>query len=289
MAGLPMDADILPPSDDRIFKVLLTHPNAKQVLIDVVSTVIERKVINAHVRNIELPAMHLEEKAERFDVNCVVDNGDQINVEMHCSQRAEIGEKRINFLNKYVYYLTDLHSSQKSRGVKYKDMVRTYQATFSLHTVFPERPEFVSRFSLRTADGEQLSDQINMVIIELDKLNEALKKPVQDLTPFEKWSLFFKYAPDPVYREQINAIIRDTERIGMAATLLQEISKDERERAIQRSRRMAETDRISDLLTSEEIGEIRERGKWQQVVADKDAEILRLRSQIAGLRNDGST
>ena len=75
----------------------------------------------------------------------------------------------------------------------------------------------------------------------------------------------------------------------MAATLLQEISKDERERAIQRSRRMAETDRISDLLTSEEIGEIRERGKWQQVVADKDAEILRLRSQIAGLRNDGST
>jgi hypothetical protein len=30
-----MDADILPPTDDRIFKVLLTHPNAKQVLIDV--------------------------------------------------------------------------------------------------------------------------------------------------------------------------------------------------------------------------------------------------------------
>ena len=40
-----MDADILPPSDDRIFKVLLTHPNAKQVLIDLVSTIIERKVI----------------------------------------------------------------------------------------------------------------------------------------------------------------------------------------------------------------------------------------------------
>ena len=198
MAGLPMDADILPPSDDRIFKVLLTHPNAKQVLINVVSTVIERKVIDAQVRNIELPAMHVEEKAERFDVNCVVDNGDQVNV--------------------------------------------------------------------------------------------------------EKWSLFFKYAPDPVYRGQINDIIKDTEEIGMAATLLQEISKDERERAILRSRRMAETDRISDLLTSEEIGEIRERGKWQQVVADKDAkladkdaeiadnraEILRLRSQIAGLRNEGS-
>jgi len=293
MAFLPMDADILPPSDDRIFKVLLTHPNAKQVLIDLVSTIIERKVIDAQVRNVELPVMHVEEKEERFDVNCVVDNGDQVNVEMHCSERAEIGEKRTNFLNKYVYYLTDLHSSQKSRGVKYKDMVRTYQATFSLHTVFPGRRDFVSRFSLRTADGEQLSDQVNMVIIELDKLNDALKKPVQDLTSFEKWSLFFKYAPEPVYRGQINGIIEGTEEIGMAATLLREISRDERERAILRSRRMAETDRISDLLTSEEKGEIRgearEREKWQQVVANKDAEIMRLRSQIAGFQNNGNT
>ena len=41
----------------------------------------------------------------------------------------------------------------------------------------------------------------------------------------------------------------------MASALLQEISKDERERAIFRSRRMAETDRISDLLTAEARGE----------------------------------
>ena len=40
----------------------------------------------------------------------------------------------------------------------------------------------------------------------------------------------------------------------MAATLLREISKDEHERARQRSRRMYETDRISDLLTAREKG-----------------------------------
>ena len=43
----------------------------------------------------------------------------------------------------------------------------------------------------------------------------------------------------------------------MAAGLLQEISKDEHERARLRSRRMYETDRISDLLTAEEKGELR--------------------------------
>jgi predicted transposase/invertase (TIGR01784 family) len=281
---LPADADILPPSDDRIFKTLLTHPDAKQVLIDVISTVIERTVVDVHIRGIEPPVMDIEEKAERFDVNCTVENGDQVNVEMHCSEREEAGVKRINFINKYTYYLADLHSSQKSKGVKYSDLVRTYQATFSMHTVFPARRDFVSRFSLRTADGEQFSDQLNIIIIELDKLNYALKKPVEELTSFEKWPLFFKFAQDPVQRDIINDIIKEKEEIGMAATLLQEISKDEHERARYRSRRMYETDRISDLLTAEARGEARSDTKWQTVVADQDAKLTDKDAEIARLQ-----
>ena len=42
----------------------------------------------------------------------------------------------------------------------------------------------------------------------------------------------------------------------MAAALLQEISQDERERAILRSRRMYETDMTSNLLTAKRKGEI---------------------------------
>ena len=254
---LPADADILPPSDDRIFKTLLTHPDAKQVLIDVVSTIIERPVVDVQVRNIELPVMDVEEKSERFDVNCTTDNGDQVDVEMHSCPQEEIGPEFVNFFNKYIYYLTDLHSSQKSKGKKYYELVRTYQATFCMKTVLSVWPNFVNRFSLRTPDGKQLSDQINIVIIELDKLNYALKKPVEKLTSFEKWSIFFKFAPDLMHRSLINDIIMDKEEIGMAAALLQEISKDEHERARLRSRRMYETDRVSDLLTAETRGEIR--------------------------------
>ena len=62
------------------------------------------------------------------------------------------------------------------------------------------------------------------------------------------------FAPDPLQRNLINDIIKDKEEIGMAAALLQEISQDEHERARLRSRRMYETDRISDLLTAEEKG-----------------------------------
>ena len=281
------DMELLSPTDDRIFKVLLTHPNAKQVLMDIISTVIEQKVTDVQIRNIELPVTYIDEKEQRFDVNCTIDGEDQVDVEMHCEKRVEIGVKFTNFINKYTYYLTDLHSSQLSKGVKYKDLKRTYQITFSKHSVFRKRPGYISWFTLRTIDGYQLTDQINMIIIELDKLENALKKPVEELTAQEKWSLFLNFASNPMHRNIINDIIKDKEEIGMAAAILQEISQDEREKAIARSRRMYETDRESDRLTSEEIGETRANEKWQVVVtekdtviASKDAEIARLHAEL---------
>jgi len=67
----------------------------------------------------------------------------------------------------------------------------------------------------------------------------------------------------------------------MAATLLQEISQDERERARLRSRRMYETDKYSDYHTAIEIGEIREREKSQRVIKEKDTVIAEKEKTIA--------
>jgi len=275
------DTDILPPNDDRIFKRIVTHPDGKQVLMDIISTVINHKVTDVQIRGNELPVSDIEEKEQRFDVNCTIENGDQIDVEMHCEKRVEIGTKFTNFINKYTYYLTDLHSSQKSKSIKYKDLKRTYQITFSTYSVFPKRHNYLSWFTLRTEDGHQLSDQINMIIIELDKMKNALEKPVDMLTNQEKWSLFLNFAQDPVHRDKINDIINNKEEIAMAATLLREISKDEHERARIRSRRMYETDMESDRLTSEEIGENRANEKWQIVVTEKDAIIADKNAELA--------
>lgn len=70
MGLLPMDLDILPPSDDRLFKLILTSPDAKPVLMDLISSIIKRSVVGVEVRNNEIPPNDTEEKAQRFDVNC---------------------------------------------------------------------------------------------------------------------------------------------------------------------------------------------------------------------------
>jgi len=270
MVKIPTDADILPPSDDHIFKTLLTHPNAEGVLMSVISAVLERQVTAVKISNNELPISSDDEKNERLDVNCVIDGNDQVNVEMQASRQIELTDDEYkSFKNKYIYYMTDVHVSQKSKGVKYKDFVRTYQVTFCCHTVFPEKPNFVNRANLRFEDGELFSDQVNMVVVEMSKLGEAVKKSAEDLTPLELWSLFFRFAPDPEHRVLINNVINQNKEIGMAATLLMEISQDEHERARFRSRRKAETDKYSDIATAEERGELKERRKnAQAMIAD---------------------
>jgi len=252
---LPADADILPPSDDHVFKTLLTHPDAKRVLMSVISTVIERKVTGVEIRNNELPAMSVDDKNERLDVNCVVDGGDQVDVEMQCSQVEEdTRDDHRSFINKSIYYLADLHSTQKSKGVKYRDFVRTYQVTFCGYTVFPDWPDFVTSAALRRDTGGLISNQINMVIIEMNKLESHLSVPAESMSWLESWSIFFNYADKPAYRDLINNIITEKEEINMASELLMQISQDDRERARLRSRRMAETDRISNLLTARDNG-----------------------------------
>lgn len=260
MGLLPMGADILPPSDDRVFKLILTSPEAKPVLIDLISSIIKRPVVDVVVRNNEIPPEDTQEKAERLDVNCYIDDNSQVDLEMQASRIEEESDSKYqNLKGKSIYYLCDLHSSQPSKGVRrYDKLARTYQVTFCSYTVFPDRKEYVNSFSMRhDEDNELLSDAIRVVYVELSKLQEIMKKSVDDMTDLEKWAVFFRYADEPVHRETVNKVIASKEVLQMAGNLLMSISQDERERAVFRSRRMYQTDQQSNIATAEDRGERR--------------------------------
>jgi hypothetical protein len=55
MGLLPKDIEILPPYDDRIFKKIMTAPEAKPTLLLVASEIIKRPVVSVLLRNNELP------------------------------------------------------------------------------------------------------------------------------------------------------------------------------------------------------------------------------------------
>lgn len=260
MGLLPVGADILPPSDDRVFKLILSPEDSKPILMDLISSIIKRPVVEVEVRNSEIPPEDTREKAERLDVNCRIDDGSQVDLEMQASHIQEDSDGRHqNLKGKSIYYLCDLHSSQPSKGVRrYDKLARTYQVTFCSYTVFPGRTAYVNSFSLRhDEDNELLSDAIHVVYVELSKLQQIMKKSVKDMTDLEKWAVFFQYASDPIHREIVNEVIASKEVLQMAGNRLMSISQDERERAVFRSRRMYQTDLQSDLATAEDRGEKR--------------------------------
>lgn len=257
MGLLPMGADILPPSDDRVFKLILTSPEAKPGLISLISSTIGRNVVDVVLHPNELAPGDTEEKAERFDVNCKIDDGSQINLEMQASHMVEdLDGQHRNLKGKSIYYLTDLHSSQSAKGLRrYDRLARSYQITFCSYTIFPGTPDYMNSFSLRhDTTGEQLSDAISLTFVELSKLSEIVKKPVGEMTALDKWSVFFQYAPDPNYREAVNKVIESEEVLQVAGELLMSISQNEQERAIFRSRKKFQTDLQSDLATAEDRG-----------------------------------
>jgi len=46
--------DILPPSEDYVLKAILTHPDAKPALMDLISAVIKHTVFDVQIRNNEI-------------------------------------------------------------------------------------------------------------------------------------------------------------------------------------------------------------------------------------------
>lgn len=57
------------------------------------------------VRNSEVPSEDTHEKAERFDVNCRIDDGSQVDLEMQASRMEEESDgKHQNLKGKSIYY-----------------------------------------------------------------------------------------------------------------------------------------------------------------------------------------
>ena len=290
MGLLPMDVEILPPYDDRLFKAMLMLPQAKPALLFVSSAIVNRPVSTVLVRNSELPVEDTEEKAERFDVNCMIDDDSQADIEMQGSRmKEERDNDHSNLKARSIYNLCDLHSSQSSKGKSYDKLIRTYQVMFCNYTIYPERPNFINTFSMRhDEDNGLFHNSVQAMIVELTKLQKVLEKPVNQMTDMEQFCIFLKYADNPEYREIVNKVIDSKEGLAVASEALMSVSKDERERAIFRNRRIALADRESDIITAERRGriDVAQRALRKNISIDDVVDITGLsRAEVESLRN----
>ena len=71
---------------------------------------------------------------------------------------------------------------------------------FCGYTVFSDSEDFVRCFQFRDAKARLLNDSVGIVFVELTKLDDVVKRPVEEMSSLELWSVFFAHASEDRYK-----------------------------------------------------------------------------------------
>jgi len=267
---------------DNVFKAVFTRetPESQTALSNLVSVLIGRNVSIIRICANEPPILGLGDRRIRFDINCKADNGEPVNVEMSLNPDP-FEPVRLEF------YAGRLFTGQDIRGIDktYDDLQYAYQIALLAKEKFFSDENFFHMFEYYDSDRNvSLNGRSRIITIELSKLEKIVENPAADMNSQEHWAVYIEYLTNKEKRQKINEILELEEGIAMANKVLLTISRDEVERARLESEYKYEVDMQSKLVHAKREGRKEEREVWQKVVADKDARLADKDAEIARLR-----
>jgi len=222
------DEDIINICYDNVFKAVFARDtqNSQIALANFISTLIYREITVVTIIANEPSIDNLKDRQIRYDINCRADTGEFINVEMSLNPDKD-EPARLEF------YAAKLLTGQDIKGTEkgYDDLKQTYQIAILVNGRFFSDKEFFHNFRHYDPDrGISLNGKSRIITLELSKLKDIIKKPVDKMSPQERWAIYFKYLTDKTKRSKINRILEIEGGIAMASEILKSISKDEKER-----------------------------------------------------------
>jgi predicted transposase/invertase (TIGR01784 family) len=278
---LSPEDDIIDICRDNVFKAAFTKdtPPSQLALKQLLSAFIGEPVTVLTVVCNEPPSLSLTDRQIRFDIRVRFDQGKLANIEMTVNPRS-FETPRLE------YYAARLYSSQDIRGKDqdFDDLTPTYQLSLIGGKNIFEDPLPVHRFGFYDREnGVNLGGNIRIIVVELEKGEGLLKKRVRELSPLERWTVFFRYLTDPGKRTLINELLKAEEGIAMAGEVLLEISRDERQRAWLESEYKYAVDRQSDLVSARREGRAEGIVEGERLGVEKERREMARKLQSMGL------
>lgn len=245
---IPKDKNLLDPKRDSIFKTLFTKSGqgTKNALKSLVKAIVGYEPKDVEVINNELAKDVSYAKDIRLDLQCKMQDGSRVNVEI---QTCPVSD---NLRIRSLYYGCRMVSDFEMKGKKYYTLPKIYQVMFTDFQLFQENDSYIQSFTMRNEDIE-LSDNLRVIFIQMPLFKEEDKNK-ENLQDIEKWVIFLRDSTNKKKRDLLNSIINTDEGIKEAGEILMYISDDERERAIQESHYKAQVDYESGMLASHDKG-----------------------------------
>ena len=251
---------------DTLFKMLFVKNNdlLKQLVSELLGIRLE-SIGEFHVTNPEMPPELLGDKFCRLDINMTV-NGQRLDLEIQVRNEG-------NYPSRTLFNWARLYSTALSEGGDYKDLPRTIIISIIDFNLF-ECKEYYSEFqALEVTRHTSLTDKMSLYFFELNKLPQEVGTDDMRLL----WLTLFNANTE---EELAKIKLMEVPVMEQAIRAYHQITADPEFREMERMREMARHDEASALRHARDEGKAEEREKWQGVVADKDAEIARLRAEL---------
>jgi len=238
--GINTTGELLDPRFDYVFKRIFTaqEKESKAALIDFLNSVLfggANKITDLTVVNNELPVDSYNQKKSRFDIRIIFENGEQALVEMEFRAKDD-------FIRRSLHNASRMYSSQPINRLNYRKLKRCYMVCVMGYNVFNDDYGYINTFTFRDERGRELSDDMQITYIELEKTNDFVEKPAKKLTNAECWGLFLQNASYDDKRQVLDKITEKNGGIKMAVDVLRYISKSDIERMRYEDEILAEID-----------------------------------------------
>ena len=251
---------------DRIFKAVFTHdtPDSRGALSKLISALICRNVTIINLTVNEPPVDRLGERHIRFDINCIVENGEPVNIEISLNPKP-FEPVKLEYYSGKLFTGQDIQRSEKT----YDDLKQSYQIAILAEKQFFPDQVFLHNFEYYDHINQMpLNGRSRIITVELSKLDQVIEKPVKETNSQERWAVFFEYLTNKGKRGKINEIIAQEEGIAMALKILHTISKDQAERWRQISEEKYELDKRSELAYERQIAKQEGKLEGRQEIID---------------------
>ncbi len=236
---------LLNPRIDSTFKALFTQPTreSQEALRSFLEAATEHKIRSFEIRANDAPAEFEGQRGISYDILCIFDDGRAADIEMQAfNQKYDYGKRA-------EYQVARLETTYLRKGDTWEKAPTVYQITVLNFVFDKESTDAVSRYSMRTKDGRELSNTLNVVFVELPKV-VGLEQTVDSNSLLENWALFLKDADNPKKMEIINKLTEKEEGLMNAKKSLSNISVDQDLWIAQYRQEIADRDRRSGLAAA---------------------------------------
>ena len=255
---------LLNPRFDSTFKAIFTQntPESKTALRSFLEAATERKITKVTLLPNEAPSDYSDERGLRYDILCDFDDGECANIEMQSfNQEYDYGKRA-------EYHVARIMGTKYLRGTLWQKVAKAYQISVLDFKYDTTSDEAVSRYAMRTKDGRELTNLLNIVFLELPKL-AGKEANLSANSALENWGIFLKEADNPNKIATIKDLAKKEEGIMAAEFVLTYMSGDRLRWARQFQEEMADIDRRSSAAAILEKGMEKGMEKGKLLLAQK--------------------